>query len=180
MSLYTFTTTPISELSESSPYYGTEGGRGLLYVGTFCLPRLVRDASISSLSTHTGPFMARPDCGARFSTGHKPGDEPLRETTPFYTAPQSRVHVLTADVAHPETRFLYRLVIHNRVFEKMLDEHRTGVCEKSPPIWKWKEWGPEHTRFFMNVDGYRWLRFVLFLARFMFDSRSRFVKCVFL
>lgn len=161
MYLYTFDKTPLSELTDSSLSHISEAHRGLDHVATLCLPPLADDARLDHLSTHTGPFMARPDRAPTFAESKS---ESSGHSEPFYTTPESRVHVLTADVAHHSFAALYRLVVHNRIFEKILDEHRQGVYRTST-TWTWEEWGPEHTRLFVAVEGYRWLRSV-FISRF--------------
>lgn len=155
MYLYKFSDTPLSKITDASPSYISEAHRGLELVATLRLPPLAHDARLDHLSTHTGPFVAHP---GRFISP----PNSAYEWEPFYTAPESRVHVLTADVAHQSFAALYRLVIHNRIFERILEENRQGVY-RTTATWDWEEWGPEHTRLFVAVESYRWLRCVFVL-----------------
>ena len=130
-----------------------------VHVATLWMPPLQDDRVMLFLSSHSGPFLAKPPC-----------------ETEFTTRPDSRIQVLS--VGYQNGNMLFGnahhfgfFYVHNRTLEKYVMDHgRTGVLdgesiEKTHPSIAidvpWHEWGPENTRFNIIRSPTHWLRWDL-------------------
>jgi hypothetical protein len=103
------------------------------------LPPLKSNAQLVDISTHSGPFVARPPAGR-----------------PFTTAPESRIHYVYLEYTFPDAqggvRFGYCVFIRNRTLMSYVSRS-TFVSNVG-----WAEWGPDNTRFMFDSLSTEWLR----------------------
>ena len=118
----------------------------LVHVATLYLPQILPSVRLLSISTHTGPFLAR--C---------PRDKL------FVASNEDRVHVLTIQYAHeltpdvPGTRPRMCAFMHNRMLEGYV---REGLERGTTIGVPWSEWGQMHARMMPYAGIFQWLRCV--------------------
>jgi len=127
-----------------------------VHVVTLRMPPLLDDRSLLFLSSHSGPFLAKPPHGTEFTTG-----------------PDSRVQVLSVGYRNGNIPFGNALhfgffYVHNRSLETYIkdygridrsvgkDRNQMSHATEVP----WHEWGPENTRFSTIRSPTHWLRYV--------------------
>ncbi|KAI6144466.1 hypothetical protein BKA82DRAFT_4178295 [Pisolithus tinctorius] len=111
----------------------------------FAPPPTLPHIRVVNLSTHTGPFLARPPSGR-----------------PFVAANEERTHVFSVQYVNPNPDA-------NSTLEKYIKKHQSrswywctvGKGLTGPLVVPWEAWGRDNTRFMVHHwNQFEWLRYV--------------------
>ncbi|KIN93366.1 hypothetical protein M404DRAFT_1009005, partial [Pisolithus tinctorius Marx 270] len=134
----------------------TQPKSNVTHVASLHLPPTLPHIRVVNLSTHTGPFLARPPSGR-----------------PFVAANEERTHVFSVQYVNPNPdavrrQMRYCVFLKNSTLEKYIKKHQSrsgtgagGERLTGPLVVPWEAWGRENTRFMVHHwNQFEWLRYV--------------------
>ncbi|KAI6021043.1 hypothetical protein EDC04DRAFT_3068226 [Pisolithus marmoratus] len=144
-----------SEEHESTAYkFITPPESNVTHVASLHLPTTLPHIRVMNLSTHTGPFLARPPSGR-----------------PFVAANEERTHVFSVQYVNPSPdaprrQIRFCVFLKNSTLEGFIPKYhsRSSVGRETlatPLVVPWEEWGRENTRFMVHHwNQFEWMRYV--------------------
>ena len=123
-------------------FEGTSSSQGPVHVASLRLPELQQGQELTSITTHSAPFLAHP----------------IPPGAPFYANQDERIHALSLRYVDRGGLRIVMILKNSALLRYIPSDANIGGKRTEKLVVPWAEWGPRNTRFMDCLIRSSWLR----------------------